>query len=245
MEYGTTWQQPPAGLSLQNGEVHVWRTSLKQPEVDVEHLFSILSPEEQAKAKRYRFRELQEHYIVGRGVLRELIAQYLDVPAADVEFTYGPHGKPQLAGKFAESGLHFNLSHSGKLALYAFTLWREVGVDIEYMKELDDAESIAERFFAPREVDTLLSLPKSARHEAFFNGWSRKEAFIKVTGKGVSYGLDNFAVTLGPDERAALVWVKGEDATRWQLQAIDADEQYKAALCVEGALTDVSYWLWR
>jgi len=244
MGYGTVWQEAPAELTLQGGDVHVWRTSLVQAEDYVERLFRILSPDEQAKAKRYRFVELQHHYIVGRGVLRELLGKYLNVPGASLEFAYGPQGKPMLAGAFAGHDIRFNVSHSGELALYAVTTGREVGVDVEYMKDLEDLESIVEHFFAPPEVEKLLSLPKEQRHEAFFNCWSRKEAFIKVTGKGVSYGLDKFAVTLAPDEPARLLWVEGADAANWELLALDAQERYKAALCVEGQGITLSCFGW-
>lgn len=245
MGHGTVWQEAPAELTLKGTDVHVWRASLVQSEDYVERLFQILSPEEQAKAKRYRFPELQKHYIVGRGVLRELLGKYLNVPGASLEFSYGPQGKPMLAGAFEGHGIRFNVSHSGELALYAVTVGREVGVDVEYMKDLEEAESIAEHFFSPREVEKLMSLPKEQRHEAFFNCWSRKEAFIKVTGKGVSYGLDKFAVTLAPDEPAQLLWVEGIDAANWELYTLDAAEQYKAAVCVEGSGANISCFGWR
>jgi len=244
MGHGIVWQEAPAELTLQDTDVHVWQTSLVQSEDYVARLFQILSPEEQAKAKRFRFPELQKHYIVGRGVLRELLGKYLNVPGATLEFAYGPQGKPMLAGAFAGHAIRFNVSHSGELALYAVTVGREVGVDIEYMKDLEEAESIAEHFFSPREVESLLSLPSEQRHEAFFNCWSRKEAFIKVTGKGVSYGLDKFAVTLAPNEPARLLWVESADASNWELHALDAAERYKAALCVEGTGVTLSCFGW-
>lgn len=243
---GTTeWKQAQAVSELKEGDVHVWQTSLKQPDAYVEDLFATLSAEEQAKARRFRFPHLQAEYTVGRGVLRELLGQYLNVSPASIEFAYGPQGKPMLGGVHADSGLSFNVSHSGELALYAFTRGREVGVDIEHMKPMDDAESIAEHFFAPQEIKRLLDLPQEQRNAAFFNCWSRKEAFIKVSGKGVSYGLDKFAVTLGPDEPARLLWVEGEDEQRFELRALEVAGPYKAALCVEGVTSDVLCWKWR
>jgi 4'-phosphopantetheinyl transferase len=169
-------------------------------------------------------------------MLRLLLGRYLEAAPEQLEFSYGPHGKPALAGLYGRSGLRFNLSHSNWLALCAVARQREVGVDVEYMERPVHHEQIARRFFSPEEVEALKRLPPEKRKEGFFNAWTRKEAYLKALGQGITAGLDSFSVSLGPGQEAALL--KSSEGTaevgRWQLQALSPAPGYAAALCAEG-----------
>ena len=240
-----SWLLPPGNPSLGTRDVHVWRASLDSPLALVERLRQLLSPDEQARADRFHFEIDRRHFIVARGCLRTILSRYLQIAPADVQFSYESHGKPQIASTILQDQkLRFNLAHSGGLALYAFTLVGEIGIDLEHIRPEFTGDDIARRFFSASEVARLDKLPAQARHEAFFNCWTRKEAFIKAKGVGLSLALDQFDVTLAPAEPAALLktrWDENE-VTRWSLQAIDPGSGYAGAVAVEAHDWQLTCW---
>lgn len=223
----------PAPVALQTDEVHVWQASLDREGAEVSRLRGLLAADERARADRFRFERDRSRYTVGRGVLRILLGRYLDLPAQDVAVEYGSFHKPRLA----DGRLWFNVSHSGPLAMFAFTTAGEVGIDVE----LDDRdfaqERIAERFFSPAEVSALRSLPQPLQPLGFLTCWTRKEAFIKARGDGMSLALDSFDVTLDPGAPALLLrtaWSEVEPR-QWSFRDIsDPSAGYVAAVAVRG-----------
>jgi 4'-phosphopantetheinyl transferase len=195
-------------------------------------LARVLAGDERERAARFHFDRDRSRYIVGRGSLRILLGSYLGLEPDQVELDYGHNGKPQLRG----AGLSFNLSHSGPVALYAISGAGEVGIDVELEGTDLARELIAERFFAPAEVATLRSLPRSAQARAFLTCWTRKEAFIKARGDGLSLALDSFDVSLHPDRPPALLrtsWSEHEP-DRWQLSDIsDPAAGFVAAVALQ------------
>lgn len=231
-----TWSHPPQTLVLAGAEVHVWRASLPQPAARVAELLAVLNVEERDRAARFRFHKDQQHFIVARGILRQLLGRYLNRAPAELKFSYSQYGKPALDSVSPdEPTLQFNLAHSHTLALYAFTYGRLVGIDLEYARADFASAEIAERFFSAREVAMLRALDPELQSTAFFNCWTRKEAYIKARGEGLSHPLNSFAVSLRPGERAALVSVDddADEMSRWTLQALDPAPGYAAALVVE------------
>lgn len=215
-------------------EIHVWHAALDRDAGAVERWASTLSPDEIARANRFHFANDKNHYIVGRGMLRELLGKYLGQVPASLEFSYGEHGKPALAGAHAASGLSFNLSHSGGLVVYAFAKARNLGIDVERIKPDFVSEDIARRYFSAREVNDLLSLPTDEeRPEAFFRCWTRKEAYLKARGAGLQIPLDSFSVSLLPGQPAEFL---GGVEPCWNLAAFGLAEGYAAAVAHDGAL---------
>ncbi len=154
-----------------------------------------------------------------------------------MRFTYSNYGKPLVANEDNGNDLRFNLTHSHGLALLAVTRGRDIGIDVEYLRDMErDGELLAERFFSPRETAALRSLPPELRREAFFHCWTRKEAYIKANGKGLSLPLDEFDVSLHPGEQAALLATQHDpdDARRWSMRSLLPADGYIAALTVEG-----------
>ena len=236
------WQAPPNALTLQPDEVHVWRVALDQPDAVVERLAETLAPDEASRAARFYFDRDRRHYTVGRGILRTLLGRYLDQPPTTLAFAYGAQNKPTLeqqvrrADQTDQAGLRFNLSHSHGQALYGFTLRREIGIDIEQIRPMDDAEAIAERFFSARDYATFIALQPYERPEGFFNCWTRKEAYIKALGEGLSHPLDTFDVTLTPGDPARILAVRGDpqERERWSMVSLTPLAGYIGALVVEG-----------
>jgi 4'-phosphopantetheinyl transferase len=231
----STFGFQPLELELASDEIHVWRASLDQPVSQFNTLGQTLSVDERAKAERFHFERDRKHFVVGRGILRTILASYLKVKAVKVQFRYGKNGKPALANTFGKGTIFFNFSDSEGLALYAFSRDGEVGVDVENIRYIPEMDQIVERFFSPGENVVYQSLPKSMRTKAFFNGWTRKEAFMKATGEGLSLGLDRFEVSLAPGEPAALLMVNGDaqEASHWSLWAVDPGPDFVAAVAIE------------
>jgi 4'-phosphopantetheinyl transferase len=199
------WPLPPDGLSLGASDVHVWAAHLDPDPDALARLANILSTEEQARASRFRFERHRNRFITARAVLRSLVATYLDCAPDELQFEYGPNGKPALATPFAESGLSFNLAHSEDLALVAVTQLGPIGVDVEKIRPVSDADKLVARFFSPRETALFQSLPAAEKNDAFFNLWTRKEAWLKATGEGIAHSLNRVEVTFLPNEPARLV----------------------------------------
>jgi len=236
-QHSEAWSLMPERPLLGQRDVHVWRVDLNQSRAIIERCRQLLSDDEQDRADRFHFESDRQHFIVARGCLREMLARYLDIGAQTIRFSYTSHGKPELAISYSQARpLNFNLAHSGDFALYAFTGVGEIGVDLEHIRPDFTSDDIARRFFSSNEVGRLTGLPANVRHEAFFNCWTRKEAFLKAKGIGLSLPLDQFDVTLAPAEPAALLSTRWDEteASRWSLKAIDVGPGYVAAVAVAG-----------
>jgi len=241
------WEPVPEPLALRSDEVHVWRAALEPRSAPLESLWQTLTPDECARADRFHFAHDRERFIVARGLLRAILGRYLREEPTRLRFEYSRYGKPALAREWTGTGLRFNLSHSGGLALYAITRGREVGIDLErHRADLAD-EAIAERFFSRQEVATLRALPPEQRGTAFFAIWTRKEAFLKANGQGLSLPLDQFDVSVTPGEPASVLSTRWDpqEASRWSLQELFPGPGYTAALAVEGHGWQLNRWQWQ
>lgn len=240
------WCNPPDSLSLTRQEVHVWRCKLDQSPSQVDGFLRTLTPDEQARAGRFHFQKDREHFIVARGVLRAIIGRYLNTEPGRIRFSYGEYGKPDLPKEPGGDSIRFNMSHSNGLALFALTLDRELGVDLEWIRPGVADDKIAERFFSPQEVRVLRALPRDLQDEAFFNCWTRKEAYIKAKGEGLSMPLNLFDVSLAPGEPAALLKtaVDPREASRWSLRELFPAAGFAGAIAVEGDGWQLKCWQW-
>ncbi len=234
----STWNEPPLSPSLETGVVHVWRISLDQPDDKLDRFRRTLEPDELNRASRFHFEKHRRHFIVARGFLRSVVARYLEMLPEALRFSYGAYGKPELA---SEHVLRFNLSHSHEVALLAVALDAELGVDVEHIRADFASEEIARRFFSLAEVEVFNALPKEEQVAAFFRCWTRKEAYIKAIGKGLSQALDAFDVTLAPGVQAALLRAEDDDASRWLLRNVDVGEGYAGALAIERPVAEVRF----
>jgi 4'-phosphopantetheinyl transferase len=241
------WQCPPQPLALPPEEVHVWRASLDQPETYVQALYSLLNADERKRADRFHFAHDRRRFTVARGVLRALLATYLRREPHHLEFCYSSYGKPSLVDDQVDGRtFHFNLSHSQAIALYAVAWDRQVGVDVEHFRPDFAADQIAKRYFSPNETAVLRTLPPERRIEGFFTCWTRKEAYIKARGKGLSLELDQFDVSLAPGEPAAVLATRDDpqQASRWLMRHLEPGPGYVGALAVEGHSWQLCSWNW-
>ena len=206
--------------------VDTYCVDVDAPEIDAGRYSAVLSAEERSRAGQFRFERDRRRYTARRGILRELIGSYLACDPAAVAFVHNAYGKPALA----QGDLRFNLSHSHGVALYAFCQGADVGCDIERRDAKFAAEQIPERFFSREEVRVLRSLPVHEQTQGFFNCWTRKEAYIKAVGRGLSIDLDSFDVSLAPDEPAAL----RRGCEGWSVQSFAPMPGFQAAVVAPG-----------
>lgn len=220
--------------ALPDGEVHIWNLSTPLQQVVLDQLSGLLSPDELQRAARFRFPRDANQFISSRGLLRTLLASYLARDPRSLRFHYSEKGKPELPSALS-AGLCFNVAHSGDIILWAFTRSRRLGVDVEQVRKDFSTAEIAERFFSVGERAQLRALPAVRRHEAFFQCWTRKEAYLKATGDGLSLPLDQFDVTLAPGQPAHLLQTRPDpaEAERWLMRSLDVGPDYAAALVVE------------
>jgi 4'-phosphopantetheinyl transferase len=235
------WDMGPKRLELAEDEVHVWHAFLECGAIAFRQFEATLSSDEKARANRFFFQRDRVRFITTRGILRELLGRYLKRAAADLEFEYGPQGKPALSTKSSQESVHFNVSHSHGIALLAFTVGRELGVDVELVRQFGGLE-IAERYFSPREVMELNRLHSSQQDEGFFLCWTRKEAYLKARGEGLHVPLKSFHVTLTPGKPERL---ETKDGLQWSLYSLRPDAHYVGALVGEGKGWKLHCWHWR
>jgi 4'-phosphopantetheinyl transferase len=235
-----------SSLTVSKETVHVWCASLKTTLSHRQYLAHTLTPDELVRAERFVFRKDREHFIAARGLLRVILARYLKAEPGDLSFCYSAYGKPALAKNSGGDTLRFNLSHSDGVALYAISCEQEVGVDLERIREDMDYEQIAGQFFSTYEFEVLRTLPEKKKREAFFNCWTRKEAYIKARGEGLSLPLDHFDVSLIPGEPAKLLGhrIEPQEIERWSLKSLTPAFGYAAALALERPSSRIECWRW-
>jgi 4'-phosphopantetheinyl transferase len=226
---------PEEMIALSSQDVHVWQAELDVPEARLASLSALLSVEEYTRAARFH-QEIHRHrYIAGRGILRLLLGRYTDLPPESLRFEIGPSGKPGLAAECNPKGLQFNRTDSDAMSIYAFSRERRVGIDVEKIMDTFEYETVVHAFFNPNEVAALLGLPETQRLPAFYACWTRKEAYLKGRGDGLTFGLDRFEVSLLPGAPPALLATPFDPAEilRWSLYDLAVTPGYVAALGVE------------
>jgi len=239
---GSDWQSTPSKLRLGPDEIHVWRASLACESATLHRLEATLAEDEKSRAQRFLFERDRNHYVAGRGILRDLLGKYLSCAPAGLRFRYGPQKKPALDGEATPMSARFNLSHSHGLAVFAFSLGREVGIDLEFIRPDFATDDIAARFFSAGELAELRALPAELRAEGFFLCWTRKEAYVKARGAGLHIPLESFSVSLTPGEPERLV---SPDSQQWTIWSFQPAPGFVGAILGEGSGCRVCRFDWQ
>jgi 4'-phosphopantetheinyl transferase len=227
-------------------DIDVRLVDLDQPVAVVERLGRFLSEDEHARASRFVFGRDAARFTVGRAALRSILGRALGARPEALRFTCGARGKPELAAPFDGAGLTFNVAHSSTLALVAVTREARIGVDVERWRQLENLSALAEHSFSPRERHALLTLPAEQHEPAFFRCWTRKEAFVKATGDGLSYPLKSFSVSLRPEDAPRLEEIDGDESAGlgWTVWDFEPARGYAAAVVVDGRCARFSWSPW-
>jgi 4'-phosphopantetheinyl transferase len=224
-------------------EVHLWTVRLAASDKRTRDFLDSLPDDERHRAAAFRFEKHKKRFIIGRGLLRALLGSYTGRPPGEIAFRYGAKGKPALQTGEAPL-LYFNLAHSEDQIVYALCRDCELGVDLERVRELPEAESLARRFFADEEYNEFLSFSPVQRNAAFFNCWTRKEACLKAMGDGLFAPLDRFQVSLKPGDAAAVLGVDGDGqaAAEWTLLHLTPLEEYVGAIALRAPGITLREW---
>jgi len=216
-------------------EVHIWFAAISDFVSETRRLDDLLTPEELQKADRFVRREDRNRSIVARGVLRLVLASYLKLSPHEVRFERNAHGKPALVRGQGNDSLHFNLSHSGEVVVFAAANSCSVGIDIEQVHSDISALELAAAHFASSELSTLRSTAEADRTKAFYRCWTRKEAYLKARGEGLTFDLKKFSVTVDSSEPAALTWVADDPTAplRWSIRDVSVPSGYIGSLAIE------------
>jgi 4'-phosphopantetheinyl transferase len=240
------WLSPQSHPELSPQGVHVWRASLEFESEQLDTFALTLSDSERARAQRFVLERDRNSFIAARGILRDLLARYVGCAPRDLEFIYGPQGKPALSDGSTSNPFRFNLSHSHGLAVLAVTRECEIGVDVEKIRPERAGEEIANRYFSAEEVAELRALPTDQQAEGFFLCWTRKEAYVKALGEGLRFPLDRFRVSLSPGKSALLY---GDAGARWSMEAFDpsfnSKARYAAAVVADRKDLRAEYFQWK
>jgi 4'-phosphopantetheinyl transferase len=221
------WPLPPAEVRLENHQIHLWCAALDDFYRDLPEFQATLSPDERDRSRRFRSFDDCARFVICRGILRKLLAQYLGRDGSTIDFSYGRFGKPEVAGIPGRGPLYFNATRSGALAVYAVTSAGPVGVDVERLRPILEFEHIALRFLGPFEASRLLALPAGRQMEEFLACWTWKEALVKATGDGLGR-VGRSVQTGAPAHRGA-----GDHTPPpggWQLQRLRPAAGYVGAL---------------
>jgi 4'-phosphopantetheinyl transferase len=223
--------------------VHVWTVGLDAEPARVCELLESLSGEERVRAGKLRTTELRLRFIVAHGATRSILASYLGVRPDQVVFDVTRFGKPAIAG----TQLAFNLSHSDGLALCAVTESGHIGVDVERLRPVTDADGIAQRYFAPAEAQAYAQTPEADRLAVFFSTWTRKEAFLKATGLGLQRPLDSFEVDVTPaacDPRLTVTRDAVAGEPPFYLRSFTPRPQYTGAVALDRPIAMLEFFNW-
>ncbi len=239
-----SWTTPAAHPELAAQQVHIWRSNLEVSAATLATLQQLLSSDERERARRFVFAHDRRRFIVARGVLRRLLAGYTASAAADLVFRYAPEGKPFLAQPDETATLTFNLAHSAEWAVYGFTRQGRIGIDIEAHRALKDLRQLAASIFSAQELAALDAVPVPQQPATFYAGWTRKEAFVKALGTGLSFPLHDVTVSLPPDEPARILYVRDDPTApqRWHLLTFVPAPNVAGAVVMEGPPLAAAYW---
>ncbi len=218
-----------ANYELKNNQIHIWKIDVNNKALNLNHLYTnVLSVDEKRRAGRLRSEKDKKRFVISRGLLRENLGHYTGVNPSEIVFTYNNHGKPGIKPEHNRENIKFNVSHSRDLAVYAICANREIGVDLEYIREVSSADRIIKRFFTSEEKDYYNSLPRYKKKMAFFTLWTRKEAYSKARGMGIGLPLKEYDLNLLPNSTETYA------RSKWSLIDIEVDKDYLAALATEG-----------
>lgn len=219
-------------VALHGDEVQVWTATIPPDDTDWIPFARRLTPEERARADRFQAPDSRRAFVFGRSLLRQLLGIRLTVEPGALSLETDRNGKPFRRPSPRSADLRFNVSHSSELVTIALAHGFDVGVDLERIQPTADLPLLAERIFSARELDEWNALPEPLRPEAFFNAWTRKEAYVKATGEGLTGALPQIEVEFVPGRDPRLLRLSGnpETASQWTMRAIPLPSGYAGAV---------------
>jgi len=225
----------------QDSEVHIWRVKTNQS--NTRALEPCLSEAERAHSRRFRFLEDRHEFIVARGFRRYLLSRYLRLPPSVLQFHHGPYGKPELAHELNKGRITFNISHSCGVILAAISVDREVGIDIEFLDSRVEFREFASLVFSSAEITRLSQLRMDEQQRSYFQHWTRKEAFVKASGEGISDRIRLLDIV--PSDGSLVPVMSGISAAgHWTIKDLDVGGPFAASVVIAGRDHRFRFWDW-
>ena len=237
-----TWKKTPDTLSLSKDYIDVWLCDLKQLSGEINNFYSILAEDEHERADKLKVEDKKQQYIITRGALRQRLGLLTNIDPKDFVFEYFEHGKPVLNNDARFTDITFNVSHSNDLALIAIAQEQNIGIDIEKINHELNHQALMTRFFSEAEQTEFQTMPDANRAKAFCACWTRKEAFIKAVGDGVSYGLDNFDIAVDPENQIPEINLHKSSDETWSAINLPINDEYMACLVNDRNNISVRCW---
>lgn len=224
-------------MELSDNHIHIWKLDLKNKEIDLNHFHeNVLSTDEKNRADRLKSKVDRRRSVSSRGLLRTKLGEYLELDPSKINFSYNKYGKPSLDTKYHKENLKFNVSHSRDIVVYAITRSRDIGIDVEYLKTVNKADQIVERFFSEEEKIFYNSQTVDKKEWAFFTLWTRKEAYSKAMGRGIGLPAKDFDIELIPYHNP-----NAAKKSEWTLYNVDIHSNYLAALATQGDSLEIRH----
>ena len=236
------WQQTPKTLDLSSNHIDIWLCHLKDLSKNIDEFYSLLAKDERERADKLKIEHKRKQYIITRGSLRQRLGSLTNLEPKDFMFEYMEHGKPILANDPRYTDITFNVSHSNDFSLIAITQKQVIGIDIEKINPDLDHQQLVTRFFSTTEQSEFQALPENIKAQTFCACWTRKEAFIKAVGDGVSYGLENFDVSVDPENQTPAIYLHKHSEESWSALNLPIDDDYMACLVSNGGDINVRCW---
>jgi len=237
-----SWQQTPKTLDLSSDHIDIWLCHLKDLSKNIDEFYSLLAKDERERADKLKIEDKRKQYIITRGSLRQRLGSLTNLEPKDFVFEYMEHGKPVLANDPRYADITFNISHSNDFSLIAITLKQVIGIDIEKINPDSDHQQLVTRFFSMVEQSEFQALPEKIKAKAFCACWTRKEAFIKAVGDGVSYGLDNFDVSIDPENQSSKINLHQDSDETWSVHHLPINDDYIGCLVSNSDDVNVRCW---
>ncbi len=238
------WNKSPYSSCLHSSEVHIHRIDINSAKHFIPQLEQTLTAEEKSRILKFIFEKDRIIQTLSRAILKDILGRYLSIKPAGVSILNDEYGKPFIDHTLNPDNITFNLSHSGNMILYAVSRNRNVGIDVELIKEIDSIDDLIKQNFSQDETGTLLQLTGRDKTDAFYSCWTRKEAYVKAMGKGLSYPLDKFTVSVFHGEDNSLLHDENNDVSQWTLKEIPSYPGYAAAAAVEGKNVNFKFYEW-
>ena len=229
-----------------NGEIHIWSSLLDQPEDLINLFHTSLSKEEKDRISKYKFKLLRDRQTVSKGLLKSFISSYLNIGTGEINFVQNEYGKPSLTPELNEIDLHFNISHSEHFGMFAFTIGKQLGIDIESVQEITNLNQIVDLCFSDSEKEWFYNSDPGLKKELFYKVWTGKEAYIKAIGKGLSFPLKEIEFKINSNNSIEFQNVHGDLPYRgkWNIFTFNPHPNFISSLVVEANGLKIKKYSW-
>jgi 4'-phosphopantetheinyl transferase len=225
--------------TLLNGPIVVWLAEVSAARESLPILARQLASQEQARVARLRMEDDRSRFTLGRALIRECLRSYVPQLDEEIPFAYTPRGRPYLAENEA---IHFSISHTHDLVAVAVTAGGQVGIDLEFLRRDLNPIELARRIFSEKDFHAFEMVPEKEKLRIFFRAWTRKEAYLKARGEGISAGLEQVTVSFSAEQPSLMEDARDPSATEaWRVYSLPLPQDYSGSLACDNAEKKIEF----